>query len=131
MGNRVVQIFTVLLTCQLAGEIITRMLHLPLPGPVLGMVILFCALVVRGSVPLDLGTVSGELLANLSLLFVPAGVGVMLHARLLADNWPALLVTLVLSATLTIGVTGAAMNWTRRWGQHPTAETPGKGTEGP
>jgi holin-like protein len=131
MGNRIVQIFTVLLTCQLAGEVVTRMLHLPLPGPVLGMVLLFCALLVRGSVPADLGAVSGELLANLSLLFVPAGVGVMLHARLLADNWLALVTTLVLSATITIGVTGAAMNWTRRWSQHATSGAPEKGTKGP
>jgi putative effector of murein hydrolase LrgA (UPF0299 family) len=123
MGNRIVQIFTILLTCQLAGEIVTRLLHLPLPGPVLGMVILFCALVVRGNVPPDLGAVTGELLANLSLLFVPAGVGVMLHARLLADNWPAILTTLVLSATLTIGVTGATMNWTRGWGGRGAASS--------
>ena len=49
MGNRIVLVFAILLTCQLAGEVITRLLHLPLPGPVLGMVILFCGLLVRGA----------------------------------------------------------------------------------
>jgi holin-like protein len=120
MGNRIVFIFTVLLTCQLAGEVITRLLHLPVPGPVLGMVILFCGLLVRGSVPQDLGVVAGELLQNLSLLFVPAGVGVMLHARLLADHWLALSLALVVSATVTLAVTGLIMKGTSRWMEaHP------------
>jgi holin-like protein len=112
MGNRIVLVFTVLLACQLVGEVVTRLLNLPVPGPVLGMMVLFCGLVVRGHVPHDLGAVTGELLQNLSLLFVPAGVGVMLHANLLADNWLALSLALVLSATVTIIVTGLIMNWT-------------------
>ena len=115
MGNRIVLVFAILLTCQLVGEVITRLLHLPIPGPVLGMVILFCGLLVRGHVPQDMGAVTGELLQNLSLLFVPAGVGVMLHARLLADNLLALTLALVLSATITIAVTGLLMSWTGRW----------------
>ena len=115
MGNRIVLVFAILLTCQLVGEVVTRLLRLPIPGPVLGMVILFCGLLVRGYVPQDMGTVTGELLQNLSLLFVPAGVGVMLHARLLADNLLALTLALVLSATITIAVTGLLMSWTARW----------------
>lgn len=115
MGNRIVLVFAILLTCQLVGEVITRLLHLPIPGPVLGMVILFFGLLVRGHVPHDMGVVTGELLQNLSLLFVPAGVGVMLHARLLADNLLALTMALVLSATITIAVTGLLMRWTGRW----------------
>ena len=115
MGNRIVLVFAILLTCQLVGEVITRLLHLPIPGPVLGMVILFCGLLVRGHVPQDMSIVTGELLQNLSLLFVPAGVGVMLHARLLADNLLALTLALVLSATITIAVTGLLMSWTGRW----------------
>ena len=86
MGNRIVLVFTILLACQLAGEVIARLLGLPVPGPVLGMVILFVALVIRGHVPDDVGVVTGGLLQNLSLLFVPAGVGVMLHAGLLVQN---------------------------------------------
>lgn len=115
MGNRIVLIFAVLLACQLAGEIVTRLLHLPLPGPVLGMVFLFCALLLRGSVPQDLGQVTGELLQNLSLLFVPAGVGVMLYARLLTDNWLALAIALVASGAITIAITGLLMAAMGRW----------------
>jgi holin-like protein len=122
MGNRIVFVFAVLLTCQLAGEIVTRFLHLPIPGPVLGMVILFCALLLRGAVPQDLGLVTGELLQNLSLLFVPAGVGVMLHARLLAANWLAISTTFVVSAVATIAVTGLLMQALGRRTQQQEAE---------
>ena len=68
---------TVILGCQLAGELIAAAAGLPLPGPVLGMVILFAGLMFRG-LPRGLATVADALLGNLSLLFVPAGVGVML-----------------------------------------------------
>lgn len=119
MGNRIVFIFLILLACQLAGEVTTRLLMLPIPGPVLGMVILFFALVVRGHVPEDVGAVTGGLLQNLSLLFVPAGVGVMLHARLLVDNWLALSAALLLSVVITIAVTGAVMSWSLRFVSAP------------
>jgi holin-like protein len=112
--NRIVLIFTILLLCQLIGEIVTRLFHWPVPGPVLGMVILFCGLLVRGSVPEEMSAVTGGLLQNLSLLFVPAGVGVMLHAQLLAENWVALSFALVLSAAITLVVTGLVMTWMAR-----------------
>ena len=122
MNNRIVLVFTILLACQLAGEVIARLLQLPLPGPVLGMVILFVGLAVRGHVPDDLSTVAGGLLQNLSLLFVPAGVGVMLYVRLLAENWLALSVALLLSAVITIAVTGLVMTWAARITQRQRAE---------
>ena len=114
MNARIVLNLTMLLACQLAGEVVARLLRLPVPGPVIGMVILFGALLVRGQVPEDVGAVTGGLLQNLSLLFVPAGVGVMLHAQLLAENWVALSVALLLSAGLTIVVTGLVMTWALR-----------------
>lgn len=124
MPNRIVLVFTVLLTCQLVGEVIARLFHWPVPGPVLGMVILFCALLVRGHVPEELSAVTGGLLQNLSLLFVPAGVGVMLHAQLLAEHWAALAAALVLSAGITIVVTGLVMTWALRLTKPRRSETP-------
>ena len=120
--NRIVMIFTILLACQLIGEIVTRLFHWPVPGPVLGMVILFCGLLVRGHVPEEMSAVTGGLLQNLSLLFVPAGVGVMLHAQLLAENWVALSLALVLSAAITLVVTGLVMTWMARLADRHRAE---------
>lgn len=122
MKTRIVLVFTILLVCQLAGEVIKLLSGLPVPGPVIGMVILFCALLIRREVPEDLNVVTGGLLQHLSLLFVPAGVGVMLHAQLLTAHWLALTVALIASATLTIAVTGLAMTWLARL-------APGKGTD--
>jgi putative effector of murein hydrolase LrgA (UPF0299 family) len=102
--------FTTLLVCQLIGEVVVRSLGLPVPGPVLGMVILFVALAVHGRVPEALDRVGGTLLRHLSLLFVPAGVGVIAHlGRIQAEPW-ALLAALVPGTLLAILVTGWLMS---------------------
>lgn len=106
---------TILLVCQLTGETIVRLAHLPVPGPVLGMVILLAALILRGRLrrtdkpPESLGKTADGLLQHLSLLFVPAGVGVMLHLPLIAREWPAIVTALVGSTLLTIIVTALLM----------------------
>jgi len=101
---------TIVLTCQLVGELIVVGTGLPLPGPVVGMVLLFSGLMIRGAVPEGLGQVATTLLQNLSLLFVPAGVGVMTHLSLLESEWLPISVALVVSTLLTIAVTGLAMS---------------------
>ncbi len=108
----------VLTVCQLAGEAAVQAAHLSVPGPVLGMAFLFAGLVWRGSVPEGLGKVADALLSNLSLLFVPAGVGIMLHFKLLAGDWLPLSAALIVSTLLTIGVTASLMAFlTRKTGQ--------------
>lgn len=102
---------TLIFSCQLAGELITRFLGIPVPGPVVGMVLLFAFLALRGSVPADLAKVADTLLSHLSLLFVPAGVGVMLHFRLIASEALPIGAALVVSTILTIAVTAAVMAW--------------------
>jgi putative effector of murein hydrolase LrgA (UPF0299 family) len=96
---------TLLLSCQLAGEILVRLAHLPLPGPVLGLVLLFAILVVRGGPPLPVRDTALGLLAHLSLLFVPAGVGVITHIDRLRAEWLPLLAAVLASTALTIVVT--------------------------
>ncbi|MCR6630736.1 MAG: CidA/LrgA family protein [Magnetospirillum sp.] len=102
---------TVLLVCQLAGEVIARLAGLPVPGPVVGMLLLFAGLVVKGGVPEGLEKVGTFLLSHLSLLFIPAGVGIMVHLRLIAHEWLPITVALVISTALTIAVTGVVMQW--------------------
>ena len=100
---------TLIFVCQLTGEFLVLWTGLPVPGPVIGMVLLFAGLVVHGQLPDELARIGDTLLAHLSLLFVPAGVGVMLHAGLIGDEWLAISVALVASTLLTIAVTAAAM----------------------
>ena len=101
--------FTLILVCQLIGEFAVTTMDVPFPGPVVGMVLLFVFLSFKGAVPEPLGQVSSALLNNLSLLFVPAGVGVMVHFELLAPEiWP-LSMALVVSTLLTVVVTALVM----------------------
>lgn len=101
--------FTLLLICQLAGEVIILATGVPLPGPVVGMAILFCLLLLRGNVSSSLEKLSAGLLSHLSLLFVPAGVGVMLHADLLGTEMLPIAVSLVASTLITLVVTARIM----------------------
>ena len=99
----------VLLFCQLIGELIVLYLELPIPGPVAGMLLLFLGLMIRGNVPESLSQTANGLLGQLSLLFVPAGVGVMTHLTLLGNQWLPLTASLITSTILTIAVTGLIM----------------------
>lgn len=100
---------TLILACQLLGEFVVTGADIPFPGPVVGMVLLFAFLAIRGTVPRQLAEVADTLLSNLSLLFVPAGVGVMLHFDLLGADALPLSVALVLSTLATIAVTAWVM----------------------
>lgn len=96
---------TLLLACQLAGESLQRLLGLPLPGPVIGLVLLLVLLAIRREVwPALAGTAKG-LLQHLTLLYVPAGVGLMVHLARLERQWLPLLAALVGSTVLTLLVT--------------------------
>ena len=100
---------TVLLVCQLAGEVIARLTKIPVPGPVVGMLLLFIGLVIRRGVPENLEKTGTTLLSHLSLLFIPAGVGIMVHLKLIAAEWLPITAALVISTALTIAVTGLVM----------------------
>lgn len=104
-----VEQLTLLLVFQLIGEIVARLTGLPLPGPVIGMGLLFTVLVIRGREPVALAATARGLLENLSLLFVPAGVGVMVNLQLLEDEWEPIAAALVGSTAATIAVTALVM----------------------
>jgi len=112
---------TTLLVYQLAGESIVLLLGLPVPGPVVGMLLLFLTLLAKGRTGVHLEATANGLLSHLSLLFVPAGVGVLVHIDMIADEWIPITIALLLSTLLTLAVTAMVMKWT----QHLT----GGGTE--
>jgi holin-like protein len=98
--------FSILLVFQLAGEVLTRVAGWPVPGPVVGMALLLGALALGLPSEGELSRVTTGLLGHLSILFVPAGVGVMLHGARLAAEWPAVLGGLLVSTAATVAVTG-------------------------
>ena len=92
-----------------------RATGLPLPGPVVGMALLFAGLLVRGEIPQALADTAGALLRNLSLLFVPAGVGVMIHLSLVEREWLPIAAALIGSAVITVAVTALVLQLLSRW----------------
>lgn len=101
---------TLIFCCQLAGELLVTAVGLPVPGPVCGMALLFAGLVVRGSIPESMAATGAALLDNLSLMFIPAGVGVMLHFSLLGREWVAITAGLIVSTVATMAVTALVMS---------------------
>ena len=106
--------FTLLLCCQLGGEVLARLLHLPVPGPVLGMSFLFAVLLLRPRTLVTIQDTSSGLLRHLSILFVPAGVGIMLHFARIRAELVAIAVSLVFSTALTIAASALAFQWAGR-----------------
>ena len=107
---------SLILLCQLAGEVIVRGFALPMPGPVVGLMLLLGLLLARDRFavlargPLQQGgveTVSKNMLAHLSLLFVPAGVGVVQKLDLIAAHGLAIVAVLAVSVVITLLVTVA------------------------
>ena len=97
--------FATLLVFQTMGEGLAYALSLPIPGPVIGMLLLFLYLLLKSDAVHTLAPTSLALLRHLSLLFVPAGVGIMVHAQRLAAEWLPITVALVLSTAVCIVVT--------------------------
>ena len=100
---------SLLLIYQLAGELSVSLFDIPVPGPVIGMVMLFFTLVVRGSSTKSLDSSSSALLSHLSLLFVPAGVGIMVHFDRIVNEWQAISTALILSTIITMAATALIM----------------------
>ena len=116
--------FAVLLVCQLAGEVVGRALALPIPGPVLGLVLLAAGLGMASRhgwvTPAEiestaLGRTASGLLAVLGILFVPAGVGIIQQFGLLGQYGLALLLALVISTAVTLVVTVYVFLGVSRW----------------
>ncbi len=103
-----------ILLCQLVGEAISRVTAIPIPGPVIGLLLCVLLLVVRDRVgrmaPLELRDGTFEktghgILAHLSMLFIPAGVGVVQRLDVLAGNAVAIGFAIVISTALGLAVT--------------------------
>ncbi|MFB2595325.1 CidA/LrgA family protein [Paracoccus sp. p4-l81] len=114
MSSNIVPGAVILLTFQLVGEVAARALSLPLPGPVLGMIALVGSLIALPRLLAVVAPVADALLGHLSLLFVPAGVGVIAHLTLLRDQGLAVVLALTVSTALAIVVGAWAFALTAR-----------------
>ncbi|WP_408734215.1 CidA/LrgA family protein [Paraburkholderia bannensis] len=108
----------ILIGAQLIGEVLRRLLHLPLPGPVVGMFVLALGLIgpakhwlaktPTGPSPLEKS--ASTLISNMGLLFVPAGVGIIAELGVLRRAWLPIVVGVIVSTILGLIVTGVVMH---------------------
>lgn len=93
---------TFILLFQVLGELIGHGLGLPVPGPVLGMVLMLFSFFVKPEFINIIRPTGGVLLSNLSLLFVPAGVGIMRHGQRFIDEGLAIIIVIVASTVIAM-----------------------------
>ena len=96
--------FIVIIGLLLVGEVLSDGFSLPVPGSVIGMVLLFVGLIILKSVPDDVGKVSDGLVAHIGLLFVPAGAGISLYLGMIAENWLVIVLASVGSTVLSLKI---------------------------
>jgi holin-like protein len=99
---------TLMLLCQSVGEVLARITQWPLPGPVLGL-LLMVVLLRWPAVRAPVEAAATPLLGHLSLLFVPVGVGVVAHLGLIGQYGPSMLLALVLSTWIGLLVTALVL----------------------
>ncbi len=97
-----------LLLAQSAGEALVRLAGAPLPGPVLGLLLMLVALR-WAPVQRHVGAAADVLLAHLSLLFVPVGVGVMTHVGLITQYGARMLLVIAVATWVGLAVTALVL----------------------
>jgi|TARA_B110000211_G_scaffold164245_1_gene185432 holin-like protein len=110
---------TLLLIYQLIGEGLSLFFTLSVPGPVIGMSLLFLSLLVFYKIKNNnaekqpqndaLSNSAAAILNHLSLLFIPAGVGLIVHIDRLEDQWLPIIAAIVLGSIITMAVTAGVM----------------------
>lgn len=103
-----------ILSFSFLGEVLSKVFTLPIPGSVIGMLLLFLALQFKLLKLKDVETVGGFLLGNLSILFLPAGVGIMVYFPVIKDTWWLLLIISLLTTAFTIGFVGLIVQGVKR-----------------
>ncbi|HSP47076.1 MAG TPA: CidA/LrgA family protein [Clostridiaceae bacterium] len=106
----------IILAILLLGEGIRLATGITIPGTVIGMVLLFIALMTK-LISLDqIEQVSKFLLDHLAFLFVPAGVGLINSLDVIGSSWLPILVIVLVSTVIVIGVTGWTVQLLKRSG---------------
>lgn len=99
------QLAIILVICFI-GEALNKLLNIPIPGNVIGMIILLISLL-TGFIKVEaIEDVTEFLLKHLAFFFVPAGVGVISSMDIIAANFLPMLAVILLSAIVVIVVTG-------------------------
>ena len=95
-----------ILTICFSGEVINRLFSLPIPGNIIGMVILFLCLY-TGIIKLEMiADIAKFLLDHLAFFFVPAGVGLLAYLDVIKSSWLAILIISLITTIIVMIITG-------------------------
>ena len=111
-----------LLGFQAIGELTSALLRLPISGAVCGMALLLACLIWRGGVPDDLQRVTDGLLANMPILFVPVGAGLIVHLDLFQRHWLVVVIGVMGGTFITLGATALVARFLVRRTATPEAQ---------
>lgn len=107
----VLSAIAVLFAMQILGVALARLTGVPLPGPLIGMLLLLGALMAYGRVPQGMRDTCHHVLKHLMLLFIPPTAGIMLYFGPLEREWIPFLLACIVAAALAILVTGLTLRW--------------------
>lgn len=88
------------------GEILQLRFNIPVPGTILGMIILLFLLMIKVVKLKNIDSISTTLLNNFALFFVPANVGIMVYFEQVKVVWVKLLIVIIISTIVVMAVTG-------------------------
>lgn len=89
----------------LVGDFFHKFLYVPMPGAVLGMILLFILLSLKVIKEEQVKELSDFLLDNLAFFFIPASVGFIRTLHILKDTWWQILILVTIGTIVTMGVT--------------------------
>lgn len=101
--------FIKIFVCLLLGEGLTQSADLPVPGAVVGLVLLVATFCMAGQIDRDVERIFDGVASHLAILFVPAGVGIIAYASLLQAGLGAIAIAVTAGTVATIVVTGICM----------------------
>ena len=111
---KILRQMALLLLIVFIGDILNKVFGIPIPGNILGMILLLVALI-TGIIKLDqIEDISKFLLDHLSFLFIPAGVGLLAVTGVLKDSWYFLLLIAIITTILVMAVTALVVQFLRR-----------------
>ena len=109
--NAMIRALSILILLQWGGEVLAKGMRLPLPGSLVGMLLLLAWLMTRGRLSQGMQQTSQALLQNLMLLFIPFITGIIAQAKQVSAQWLPFLAACVLGAVVSLIATA----WTLRW----------------
>ncbi|MBI1261970.1 MAG: CidA/LrgA family protein [Rhizobiales bacterium] len=106
--------FATLAGCQIIGALLSRTLHLPVPGTVIGILLMLAVLIYWGRVPGPLRVVAEYLLRHLNLFYIPAAIGIMAHVALVRQDLIPIIAALFGSTFLSLVVGALVFQWMQK-----------------